>query len=67
MEPKSINLNLLNANPVELKKTTSKMNLGEVFSERKRSRSNHGTNNNGACYSMGDPPGAAHLKISAKN
>jgi hypothetical protein len=37
MESKSINPNHLQRNPVELEKTTSKMNLGEVFSERKRS------------------------------
>jgi hypothetical protein len=37
MEPKSINLNQLQSKPVELGKTTSKMNLGDVFSERKRS------------------------------
>jgi len=37
MEPKSINPNHPQKKPVELGKTTSKMNLGDVFSERKRS------------------------------
>lgn len=43
MESKGLNLNLLQAKSVPLEKTTSKMNLGEVFSERKGSYLNEFT------------------------
>ena len=43
MEPKTINLNHLQAKNVELEKTSSKMNLGEVFAERKGSYLNEFT------------------------
>jgi hypothetical protein len=43
MESKTINLNNLQAKTVELEKTSSKMTLGEVFSERKGSYLNEFT------------------------